>query len=235
MGQYLLQADNISMQFDERLLFYIPRLTLGVQDSVYLTGANGVGKTTLLKLLAGLQSASSGRVEYNDKIINSGLFPHRRHHGIIYLHQTPYMFDGSVLANISYGLNFIIKDRQKRRAEAINALRLVGLESLADEHISVLSGGERQCVAMARAWVLHPRILLMDEASASLDQTSIGRLLALAQQLLARGTSLVITSHQENALTALCQRQWRISNNSLIEKSSLQSVTGSEGEDNFAL
>lgn len=95
-----------------------------------------------------------------------------------------------------------------RRNEAIKALRMVGLEILADEHISVLSGGERQRVAMARAWVLKPSVLLMDESSASLDSESILRQVVLAQDLLNRGTSLVITSHQQNALTALCRRHW---------------------------
>ncbi|MCV5737013.1 energy-coupling factor ABC transporter ATP-binding protein, partial [Escherichia coli] len=87
-------------------------------------------------------------------------------------------------------------------------LRMVGLETLADEHISVLSGGEKQRVAMARAWILKPSILLMDEPSASLDQESIERLVVMAKDLLDRGSSIVVTSHQANALTDLCKKQW---------------------------
>ncbi|MDE1076929.1 energy-coupling factor ABC transporter ATP-binding protein, partial [Escherichia coli] len=90
---------------------------------------------------------------------------------------------------------------KEKRSTVINALRMVGLETLADEHISVVSGGEKQRVAMARAWILNPSILLMDEPSASLDQESIDRLVIMAKDLLARGSSLVITSHQANALT----------------------------------
>lgn len=92
-----------------------------------------------------------------------------------------------------------------KRAQVINALRMVGLETLADEHISVLSGGEKQRVAMARAWILKPSILLMDEPSASLDAESIERLVVMAKDLLDRGSSIVITSHQTNALTDLCK------------------------------
>lgn len=101
---------------------------------------------------------------------------------------------------------------------------MVGLETLADEHISVLSGGERQRVAMARAWVTKPAVLLMDESSASLDQESTDRLVVLCKDLLSRGTSLVITSHQKNALTELCRRQWTISDSQLIERADLQLV-----------
>lgn len=69
----------------------------------------------------------------------------------------------------------------------------------------MLSGGERQRVAMARAWIIKPSILLMDEPSASVVQESIDRLVILAKDLLARGSSIVVTSHQTNALTDLCK------------------------------
>ena len=144
------------------------------------------------------------------------------------------MFDGTVFDNVCYGLKFTINNRQMRRTEAINALRMVGLETLADEHISVLSGGERQRVAMARAWVLKPGVLLMDESSASLDQESIERQVVLAEDLLDRGTSLVITSHQKNALTALCRRQWTITNTKLIERADLQLVDEDSNEYAYA-
>lgn len=111
-----------------------------------------------------------------------------------------------------------------------NDASMVGLETLADEHISVLSGGEKQRVAMARAWILKPSILLMDEPSASLDQESIERLVIMARDLLERGSSLVITSHQTNALTALCKKQWWIKERQLIESPLLQIVK--ENNDN---
>ncbi|GAL12461.1 ABC-type tungstate transport system ATP-binding protein [Vibrio astriarenae] len=130
--------------------------------------------------------------------------------------------------NVVYGIRFQSQPQQEKRSQVINALRMVGLETLADEHISVLSGGEKQRVAMARAWILKPSILLMDEPSASLDQESIQRLVVLAQDLLNRGSSLVITSHQTNALTALCSKQWWIKDTTLIESPLLKVVTKSK-------
>lgn len=111
---------------------------------------------------------------------------------------------------------------------------MVGLETLADEHISVLSGGEKQRVAMARAWILKPSILLMDEPSASLDQESIDRLVVMAKDLLARGASIVITSHQENALTDLCRRQWWIKDTTLIESPLLHVIKDTRQENTYA-
>ena len=230
-----IQALDLSVRFKSRLLFHIPQLNLAPRDAIYLTGDNGVGKTTLLKVLAGLQKPTTGSVNIHQHTFFKRLFSGCYEGSIIYLHQTPYMFDATVFNNVCYGLRFAIKDRQKRRNEAINALRMVGLETLADEHVSVLSGGERQRVAMARAWVLKPSVLLMDESSASMDQESINRQVILAKDLLARGSSLVITSHQQNALTALCRRQWTINDTQLIERADLQLVTDiKNNKDNYA-
>ncbi|GAL03676.1 ATP-binding cassette domain-containing protein [Photobacterium aphoticum] len=224
MTQLSIQAHDLSVRFKDRLLFHVPQLILGPQDAVYLTGDNGVGKTTLLKVLSGLQKPTTGTINLAKHSFLRRLFCAQSNSGVVYMHQTPYMFDGSILDNVCYGLKFSVGNRRHRRTEAINALRMVGLETLADEHISVLSGGERQRVAMARAWVLKPGVLLMDESSASLDPESIERLVVLCKDLIERGTSLVITSHQKNALTDLCRRQWTISDSKLIERADLQLV-----------
>ncbi|WP_299018592.1 energy-coupling factor ABC transporter ATP-binding protein [uncultured Photobacterium sp.] len=234
MSQISIQAENLSIRFKDRLLFHIPQLSLGPKDAVYLSGDNGVGKTTLLKVLSGLQKPTTGQVNLQQQSWLTKFFCGQTKGGVIYMHQTPYMFDGTVFDNVCYGLKFTISNRQQRRTEAIHALRMVGLETLADEHISVLSGGERQRVAMARAWVLKPGVLLMDESSASLDQESIERQVTLAKDLLERGTSLVITSHQKNGLTALCRRQWTITDTQLIERADLQLVNEDKNDYAYA-
>ncbi|PSW46125.1 ATP-binding cassette domain-containing protein [Photobacterium leiognathi] len=234
MTHISIEATDLSVRFKHRLLFHIPQLKLEPQDTIYLTGDNGVGKTTLLKVLAGLQKPTTGKLNTQQHWLNR-LFGGCYQNGIIYMHQTPYMFDGTVFDNVCYGLKYIVRDRQQRRNEAINALRMVGLETLADEHVSVLSGGERQRVAMARAWVLKPSVLLMDESSASMDKESISRQVVLAKDLLERGSSLVITSHQHNELTALCRRQWTINDTKLIERADLQLVKqDKDSKNNYA-
>lgn len=217
-----ITAKQLSMRFKERVLFHIPALTIGPNDAIYLRGDNGVGKTTLLKILSGLMKPTTGRVEAPNDSWLQRIFPRSGRKGVIYLHQSPYLFDGSVYENVVYGIRYEKEAPKDKRAQVIAALRMVGLETLADEHISVLSGGEKQRVAMARAWILKPSILLMDEPSASLDLESIERLVVMAKDLLERGSSLVITSHQQNALTALCNKQWVISERSLNEYSNLE-------------
>ncbi|SEF97087.1 energy-coupling factor ABC transporter ATP-binding protein [Vibrio hangzhouensis] len=219
-----LKAKQVSMRFKERVLFHIPSLTIGPNEAVYLKGDNGVGKTTLLKILAGLLKPTSGEVLPRNQTVLARLFSGAGRKDVIYLHQSPYLFDGSVYQNVAYGIKHKSLEAHDKRAEVISALRLVGLETLADEHVSVLSGGEKQRVAMARAWVLKPSILLMDEPSASLDQESIIRLVHMAEDLLDHGSSIVITSHQTNALTKLCRKQWWIKDCTLIESPLLQII-----------
>ncbi|MCG9693963.1 MULTISPECIES: energy-coupling factor ABC transporter ATP-binding protein [Vibrio] len=228
-----ITTQQISMRYKERVLFHIPELSIGPNDAIYLKGDNGVGKTTLLKILSGLIKPSSGRIQSPTQSWQHNLFPRLKFKDIIYLHQTPYLFDGSVYQNVAYGIRFNKESQKDKRAQIINALRMVGLETLADEHISVLSGGERQRVAMARAWILKPSILLMDEPSASLDKESIERLVIMAEDLLQRGASLVITSHQTNALTDLCKKQWWIKDNTLTESPLLQVIKKNKAQENI--
>nr|WP_319554283.1 energy-coupling factor ABC transporter ATP-binding protein [uncultured Vibrio sp.] len=227
-----ITAEQLSMRFKERVLFHIPELTIGPNDAIYLKGDNGVGKTTLLKILAGLLKASTGKVEAPKDTWLKKLTRRNGRVDVIYLHQSPYLFDGSVYENVVYGVKYQRDNAKDKRAQVINALRMVGLETLADEHISVLSGGEKQRVAMARAWILKPSILLMDEPSASLDTESIQRLVMMAKDLLDRGSSIVITSHQTNALTDLCKKQWWIKNKTLIESPLLYVIPKENSQEN---
>lgn len=229
-----LNATQLSMRFKDRVLFHIPRLTIGPNDAIYLKGANGVGKTTLLKILSGLIKPTTGQVLAQNDHWLQRLFPRLGRNDVIYLHQSPYLFDGSVYQNVVYGIKFQQATAKDKRAQVIQALRMVGLETLADEHISVLSGGEKQRVAMARAWILKPSILLMDEPSASLDQASIERLVLMAKDLLDRGSSIVVTSHQQNALANLCRKQWWIKNTTLIESPLLHVISEQAKENNYA-
>ncbi|MFA0727618.1 ATP-binding cassette domain-containing protein, partial [Vibrio sp. 10N.222.48.A4] len=135
-----ITTQQISMRYKERVLFHIPELSIGPNDAIYLKGDNGVGKTTLLKILSGLIKPSSGRIQSPTQSWQHSLFPRLKFKDIIYLHQTPYLFDGSVYQNVAYGIRFNKESQKDKRAQIINALRMVGLETLADEHISVLSG-----------------------------------------------------------------------------------------------
>ncbi|ATP08616.1 ABC transporter ATP-binding protein [Aeromonas salmonicida] len=218
-----LTAHQLMMRFGERNLFQIERLSIAAGDAIWLRGANGVGKTTLLKILAGLLTPTRGHTnlacgwrarlaQWIKRDPGPGL--------VTYLHQTPYLFDRSVHDNVAWALGNQAADEVR----VFEALRRVELEGLAREHISILSGGERQRLAMARAWALQPAFLLMDEPTANLDAHSVALMAALAQDLREQGSGLVIISHQSNDLTDLCERQWTLARGRLHEPTPLKII-----------
>ena len=161
-----------------------------------LTGANGAGKSTLLSILAFLSPPTEGEVRYAgervgwDRDTVSGL---RRR--VTLLHQSPYLFGGTVRANVAFGLNARgIKGDQQRRIAA-EALETVGLRGFGERKARELSGGEAQRVAMARALALSPEVLLLDEPFANIDRETAAALEAVIASLPARGTTVVMTTH----------------------------------------
>ncbi len=157
-----------------------------------LCGENGAGKTTLLRIAAGLEKPDAGS-------INTGLGPvsWRRcrktlREKIVYLHQQPYMFDGTVLQNLMYVLT---GPRSRKKEQAYRALQWAGLESLAPQAAKTLSGGEKQRVAMARAWLRNPAVLLLDEPTANMDTQARQRTLELLAKLKQEGLALLIATH----------------------------------------
>ncbi|MBY5993258.1 energy-coupling factor ABC transporter ATP-binding protein [Ferrimonas balearica] len=214
-----LNATALEMRFNHQPLFTIPSLTLEGHQRVWLKGPNGVGKTTLMKLLAGLHKPSHGQVDLTDA-------PSRRWRRdgsplgqVVYLHQSPYLFDGTVWDNLAYGLKRLALSVGEREARIREALGLARLEHLSERPAQVLSGGERQRLALARAWVLKPRFLLLDEPTANLDPDSLRLITQMVEQLHLQGCGLIITSHQQTELTDLCQEHWILDNQSLTRLS----------------
>jgi tungstate transport system ATP-binding protein len=108
----------------------------------------------------------------------------------MYLHQTPYLFAGSVEKNLSY-----VHTATNNPHAIQEAMKWAGISHLATQSTANLSGGERQRVALARAWLKHPMVLLLDEPTANLDQPSRQRTVELICRLKQQGVALVIASH----------------------------------------
>ncbi|WP_371931135.1 ABC transporter ATP-binding protein [Shewanella sp. ULN5] len=205
-----VEATDLLMQFDARRLFSAHKLRFVEGDVIYLQGDNGSGKSTLMKILAGLLKPSQGYVFsqgfsrpawwQSDSLLGKA----------VYLHQHPYLFDGTVKYNLTYGLpvrKIRTKALQQRLEQAIN---MAQLSDLLQHSASDLSGGERQRLAIARAWICQPKLLMLDEPISNMDKHSQRLVLAMINQLKIEGTGLLISSHQTCGLTALCQQHWHI-------------------------
>ncbi|UCH52240.1 MAG: ABC transporter ATP-binding protein [Pseudomonadota bacterium] len=189
-----------------RPLLDIDELAIAPGTCTMLTGPNGAGKTTLLKILAGLDSPDSAIMEYDGEEMSWSAARRRYRGAIIYLHQHAYLFDRSVAQNVGYGLNGGGLSRQERAARVARALDWAGLAHLADRNARELSGGEQQRVVISRAFVLAPRVLLLDEPFAGLDEEARTRTCFLIQRLKSERVAVVVTSHETLWLSSIVDR-----------------------------
>ena len=176
-----LQLEGVSFAAGGRTI--IEPLTLAIEagPSTILLGANGAGKSVLMRLMHGLLAPSSGKLSWRGSGQQAMVF------------QRPVMLRRSALANVVYGLK--AAGRAPAKALAMEALREVGLASVAHRPARVLSGGEQQRVALARAWALHPEVLFLDEPTASLDPSATREIEAIIRAFDAAGTKIVMATH----------------------------------------
>ncbi|WP_394390699.1 ABC transporter ATP-binding protein [Shewanella woodyi] len=205
-------AQNIEMRFGERRLFAVKRVQLSQGQTVHLQGDNGSGKTTLMKMLAGLIAPTKG------KVTTQGFapLPWWRSNSLlgkaVYLHQHPYLFDGTVEYNLRYPHPFCTMSKQLLEQRTHDAIEKAGLTHLTKQAASSLSGGERQRLAIARAWIMQPKLLMLDEPTSNMDTYSQELVLAMVKDLQQLGSGMLVSSHQSCALTGLCDQSWRIEN-----------------------
>lgn len=131
------------------------------------SGINGAGKTTLFKIVAGMEKQDCGEVMLEDSC--SDIKANRR---LTYVNQRPYMFEGSVLLNLMYPLLFKGEKKRVAKEKAREMGRSLGIHNLLRKDAISLSGGEMKKVALGRALLLEPELLLLDEPFAHLDQHS---------------------------------------------------------------
>ena len=163
-------------------------------DFIALVGANGSGKTTLLRLLHG-QVAFSGEREG----LAAGMVQ-----AMVY--QRPFMLRLSVANNLHVALWLAGVPRRERAQRTTQALQRVGLTGLRDRPARVLSGGEQQRLALARAWAVRPELLFLDEPTASLDPGAKREVEALLEGFRCEGMTLVMSTHNLGQAKRLATR-----------------------------
>jgi putrescine transport system ATP-binding protein len=197
----LVRFESVTKRFGATAAVDDVTLDIFEREFFCLLGPSGCGKTTLMRLLAGFETPSAGRVVLGGADL-SGVPPYRRPVNMMFQSYAlfPHM---SVAKNISYGLKQEGMPRRRREARVAEMLQLVQLEGLADRRPDQLSGGQRQRVALARALAKQPKVLLLDEPLAALDrklrQETQFELMDIQVRL---GTTfLVVTHDQEEAMT----------------------------------
>jgi tungstate transport system ATP-binding protein len=154
-----------------------------------ILGPNGSGKSVLMRLCHGLLVPTSGRIVWR------GSRDRVRPRAQAMVFQRPVMLRRAAHANVTYGLKLAGVPQRERDERARDVLDAVGLNLVGDRPARVLSGGEQQKLALARAWALDPEVLFLDEPTANLDPGATREVERIVDQIHASGTKIVMTTH----------------------------------------
>lgn len=176
----MIEIQNLQVRRSGRVILDVPELTVESGARLSIIGPNGAGKSTLLRVLAGLETDYSGRVHVSASIRER-----------VYVHQSPWLFRGSVRSNLLYGVNARGVDRSLSGEQCDKWAELFGLSALLDAASHTLSGGEARRVALARALMVQPDLLLLDEPFSDLDERGVASLEAALEKV---GAATVVTT-----------------------------------------
>lgn len=202
----------------------IDKLSLKIEagEFVFLAGNSGAGKTTLLDLMLKEIEPTSGRISINgiqlSKLKKRQVYRYRRFIGMVF--QDFRLFeDFNVYENVAFAQRVVEADPAQIRERVLEVLELVGMKYKKNHLPAQLSGGERQKVAIARAIVNQPVLLLADEPTRNLDRKSAIEIMDLIERVNKRGTTVVVVSHNSEIIKAMDKRVITFSYGKIISDS----------------
>ncbi|HET7923942.1 MAG TPA: phosphate ABC transporter ATP-binding protein [Rhodanobacteraceae bacterium] len=184
-----LLLEDVSFAAGGRAIIDRVSCELAAGPRTVILGPNGSGKSVLMRLCHGLLAPTSGRIVWR------GSADDVRPRAQAMVFQRPVMLRRAAHANVTYGLKLAGVSQAERDERARDVLDAVGLSGVANRPARVLSGGEQQKLALARAWALEPEVLFLDEPTANLDPGATREVERIVDQIHASGTKIVMTTH----------------------------------------
>jgi len=204
---------GVRHQYGARTVLNIPHLAIQHGETFGIIGPSGAGKSTLLRLLQGLERPAEGTINVDGSPMPHPL-PLALARRITTVFQRPLMLDRTVCDNVLFGLR--VRGRNDR-GPAEPLLERLGLTHLASAQARRLSGGEVQRVALARAVAIEPDVLLLDEPAANLDPANVARVEAFIRDARARGTTIVLVTHNTHEARRLADRTLLLIEGAVVE------------------
>lgn len=180
-----LTLDHLSYTVSGQRLIDDVCLTLEAGPTTIVLGPNGAGKSLLMRLCHGLLKPSGGAVRWHNTVPSAQAM----------VFQRPVLLRRSARANIDYALKLAGMGKPERKARIEHVLVATGLSALADRPARVLSGGEQQRLALARAWALAPQVLFLDEPTANLDPAAVKAVEDIICTIKRAGTRIIMSTH----------------------------------------
>jgi tungstate transport system ATP-binding protein len=210
-----LVLDQVTFAVNGKTIIDRVSVEIGAGPRTIILGSNGAGKSVLMRLCHGLLRPTSGSIAWRGA--NGG----RRRQAMVF--QRPVMLRRSALGNVVYGLKLAGISQRERELRASDVLEAVGLASVAGRPARVLSGGEQQKLALARAWALGPEVLFLDEPTANLDPGATRDVESIIGQIRAGGTKIVMTTHNLGQAKRLGDEILFLNQGRLVERSPIES------------
>ena len=216
MNEPLLELRGIRKRHSAAFQLSVDALSIPAAEVFALLGPTGAGKSTLLRIVAGLTAADEGTVRLCDTPFDASDAALATRRRIAMVFQRPLLLNSSVWANVESGLRWrAIRDRRPRVETALRQLKLL---SLAEQLARTLSGGQMQLVAVARALVLEPDVLVLDEPTANLDPAHV----ALVEEVIAethrrRDATIIWTTHNLFQARRVAERVGLLLDGQLVE------------------
>ncbi len=194
-----IRLNQTEKHFDD-LLFFIKKFEFEKKRIHGIVGHNGIGKSTLLRMIGGLDFKYQGIIKYNNNVYCKQLS-----RDITYISQKPYMLQKSVYDNIAYPLKIRGFKSHKIDEEVHKWLSKLNIDHLKHRKAIVLSGGEQQKVALARGLIFAPRLVLLDEPTASIAPNTVDILeRAISEYQREYGATVILVTHNLSQAIRLC-------------------------------
>ena len=217
----MIEFQEVSKFYDTVTALRNINLFIGKGEMLFLTGPSGAGKSTLLKLIYAAEMPDSGRITiatWDTARLNGSTIPRlRRTIGIVF-QDFRLLLNRNVFDNIALTLRVRRVAEREVKALVLDALKMVNLRHKVDSLPTALSGGEQQRVVIARAIVGDPTILLADEPTGNLDPDTAAGIMRIFREINARGTTILIATHNPNLFKDTGLRVLRLDNASLVRE-----------------
>jgi tungstate transport system ATP-binding protein len=196
-----LSIYNLIKEYDGHRVVDIDSLTINQGSLLGIIGPNGAGKSTLLRLIGGLEKPTSGEIYYDGQPFNPDIYKK-----MTVVFQKPYLLRTTVFQNVAYPLKIRKENKEDIKRKTDQILKEMGLEFLKEQKSWTLSGGEMQKVALARALIFKPDLLILDEPTANIDPSSIAVMERMIQKIHEEeNTTIIIVTHNLQQAKRLCK------------------------------
>src|ERR687892_1142688 len=232
----MLRAAAVSKSYNGRRVVDKVNVEVKGGEVIGLLGPNGAGKTTTFHMMVGLVQPDEGQVILNDQDLTDAPIYQRARAGISYLPQ-----ESSVFRRLTVQENLVAilqtldlsAEQQQERCRAL--MKMLGLSHLADHKAFTLSGGERRRVEIARALVLSPYFVLLDEPFTGVDPIAVAEIQKIIRRLIASGIGILITDHNVRETLGICDRAYILNDGVILEEGTPDKIASSPKARKFYL